>query len=269
MFNTLSIKAKFLFWIHFFITQFRINLTNTFSKNKPKIEFHKVRVGDKFLYYQTPLKGLLKKQGLNNSIEYKGFAKKGYTEKVCIEDFHVNNNASYLHSTNGKHLWNNALSIYQEFAKNGIPEAYNNLGILYCFAHAGIDYKKRFKLDAESDNSVDDFDYKKCFELAAESGVSEAMLNLAFGCYLNKKENPTKEKYFYWLNKAALKENPIALYDLAVSYHFGLDLVQNLTLAEEYYIGVVCTRYKNKEADWLLKRIRKKAICNLVLMSQK
>lgn len=249
MFNPLSIKAKFLFWIHFSITQFRINLTNTFSKNKPKIEYSKVRVGEKFLYYRTPLKGLLKKHGLNEHLKYKGFTDNGYTEKECIEDFHILNIASYQNSNN-ETIWDKALTIYQEFAEKETPEAYNNLGILYCHAEA-------------------DFDYKKCFELAAESGFSEAMLNLAFGCYLNIKENPTKEKYFYWLNKAALKENPIALYDLAVSYHFGLDLVQNLPLAEEYYIRVVTARYKNRESDWLLKRIRKKAMCNLVLMRQK
>ena len=250
MSNILYIKTRFSFWLNFSITRLRIKLINTFSNDKKKISFNKERVGDRFLYYKTPLKGLLKKYKLNKRIKYKGEYHKGFTEKECIEQFHIYNISTYQNSKNEKELWNKSVFIYQERAKNGIPEAYNNLGILYCYGD-------------------DNLDFKKCFELAAESGSSEAMLNLAFTCYSDKTDQLDKVKYFYWLNRAALKENPIALYNYGVSYHFGLDVEKNLSLAVDYYKKAIYSSYKNKDSDLFLKKIKKMSISNLILMTQK
>lgn len=209
------------------------------------LDFQKERFGDNFLYYKTPLSGLLKGYKHNNRKKIYGEYNKGFTEKICIERFHIYNITTYLNSNDESELLDKAIKIYKEFAENGVAEAYNNLGILCCY-------------------DEDNLKQKKYFELAAESGSSEAMLNLAYAVYTYKTENYDREKYFYWLNKAADVGNPIALFNIGVSYHFGLELEKNISLAVDYYKKAINATYNIKDRDKVVKIIKERAIINLI-----
>lgn len=249
MLRFLSKNNISLFWVDLYLTRFRINIINIFSREKQLLDYQKERFGDNFLYYKKPLTGLLKGYKLNNRKKIYGENDKGFTEKICIESFHIYNISTCLNSNNESELLSKAIRIYKEFAENGVPEAYNNLGILFCY---------------EGENS----NYKRYFELAAESGSSEAMLNLAYAFYSDKIETYDREKYFYWLNKAADIGNPIALFNIGVSYHFGLELEKNISLAVDYYKKAINATYKIKDSDKIVKIIKKRAIINLICIKR-
>lgn len=169
------------------------------------------------------------------------------TIKKCAEQFYEGHISHAL--TCELKCGYDIVAIYEKAAKDGITEAYNNLGIL--------------KLQ----NTLEDKKAKQqaieYFKMAATGGSVSAMMNLA-SVFMEQGDFDTAIQYY---NSAARKGNGNALFNLAVIANFGLygqkiDMKQ----AEELYLQCINEFNKDENLDWRGKAVQSSSCLNLLYM---
>ena len=109
---------------------------------------------------------------------------------------------------------------YARAAKEGLPEAENNLGSCYFFGRGvDVDYEKAFRL----------------YKSSAEKGNNEAEMNVGI-CYAAGKG--VKQDYalaYTWWKKAAEQGHVKAMVNLATCYEMGVGTIQDVSEAYCWY----------------------------------
>ena len=109
---------------------------------------------------------------------------------------------------------------YARAAKEGLPEAENNLGSCYFFGRGvDVDYEKAFLL----------------YKSSAEKGNDEAEMNVGI-CYAAGKG--VKQDYalaYTWWKKAAEQGHVKAMVNLATCYEMGVGTIQDVSEAYYWY----------------------------------
>ena len=169
------------------------------------------------------------------------------TIKDCAEKFYQ---AHICHALSvGLSCGQEIVGLYEQAAKDGITEAYNNLAILYFQNALGGETSEQKAIEL-------------C-ELAAEGGSDNAMMNLA--SYYMYKENVDEAISYYKV--AADNGNAIALFNLALFANFGLyEQDKDLNLAEKLYRECLSILEKDKDRDSTYYTIQNSCCLNLMLL---